>query len=416
MGASADAPAGVSVRPAAPACPRCGKPRLAELPVGASWSAFAPRLEAHVATLAGVYGLSRRQVQDVAEQMFGIPISLGAVDAVIMRMSVILKDPWEQLHTAIQRAQQVHADETGWRLKGAYECPWVATTALAACYRIDPTRSQAAAKELLGEQFGGFVISDRYVGYHWLDVLQQQLCWAHWVRSLVALSERPGAPGALARKRLKAAREAIHVHHEHLAHAHDLDWLREQLQPLREQIQTLLEDGARGHDTKTANYCTGLLGEYDALWTFCDVQDLHLPIDNNAAESHSPPRTGRNPVRSRQPLDRADPLDPRNDAPPGPARPGLPHPSRDRRPPPPTSAVATRRRAVTRPLNPLDPLNGYVLDAVTASRRRPSSERPSVTPLAAGLRAPRRRSRSWPWWRAFRGDAPISRSRRGSRR
>ena len=178
----------------------------------------------------------------------------------------------------------MHADETGWRLKGAYRCLWVASTALAACYRIDPTRSQAAAKELLGEEFGGFVISDRYVGYHWLDILQQQLCWAHWVRSLVALSERQGAPGKLARKLLKAAREVIRTHHAHLEDDHDLDWLRERLTPLRTQIQTLLQTGARGHDQKTANFCAGLLEEYDALWTFCDVQDLHIPIDNNAAE------------------------------------------------------------------------------------------------------------------------------------
>jgi hypothetical protein len=42
---------------------------------------------------------------------------------------------------------------------------------LMACYRIDPSRSQQAAKELLGEDFGSFAITDRYVGYHWLDVL-----------------------------------------------------------------------------------------------------------------------------------------------------------------------------------------------------------------------------------------------------
>lgn len=167
---------------------------------------------------------------------------------------------------------------------GAYECLWVATTALAACYRIDPHRSQAAAKELLGEEFGGFVICDRYVGYHWLDVLQQQLCWAHAIRQLVALSERQGAPGKLGRKLLDAAREVINAHRRYLQDDHDLDWLRAQLAPLREQIQTLLEQGARGRDQKTANFCAGLLAEYDALWTFCDVENLRIPITNNAAE------------------------------------------------------------------------------------------------------------------------------------
>lgn len=246
-------------------CPCCGKSTVAELPAGVSWSAFAPRLEAHIAVLAGVFRLSRRQARDVVCQMFGVPISLGAVDAVIMRMSAILKDPWEQLRTAIQKAQQVHADETGWRLKGAYECLWVATTALVACYRIDATRSQAAAKELLGQDFGGFVISDRYVGYHWLDVLQQQLCWAHWIRSLVALCERPGAPGRLGRKLLKTAREVITIHRTYLQDGHDLNWLREQLTPLRQQIRELLDKGTRGRDQKTANFCAGLLTEQDAL-------------------------------------------------------------------------------------------------------------------------------------------------------
>ena len=35
----------------------------------------------------------------------------------------------------------------------------VAASALLACYRIDPSHSQAAATELLGEDFGGFVVS-----------------------------------------------------------------------------------------------------------------------------------------------------------------------------------------------------------------------------------------------------------------
>jgi transposase len=74
-------------------CPRCRKPRLAELPAGVSWSPLAPRLQAHIGVLAGVYRLSRRQVRDLVGEMFGIAISTGAADAAIMRMSVILKDP-----------------------------------------------------------------------------------------------------------------------------------------------------------------------------------------------------------------------------------------------------------------------------------------------------------------------------------
>lgn len=265
-------------------CPCCGRGRLADLPAGASWSAFAPRLEAHIAMLAGVFRLSRRQVRQVVEEVFGCPISLGAVDGAIMRTSAILKDPWEALRDYIREAELVHADETSWRLKGAQQWLWLAASAMAACYRIDPHRSQAAAKELLGEQFGGFVVCDRYAGYHFLDVLQQQLCWCHALRALIEISERSGAPGRLGKKLVKLSREVIKIHHCYLQDGHDLDWLREQLAPLRARMQELLGQGARGRHERTANFCQGLLDEYDALWTFCDVKDIDIPMDNNAAE------------------------------------------------------------------------------------------------------------------------------------
>jgi len=49
-------------------------------------------------------------------------------------------------------------------------------------------------------------------------------------------------------------------------------------------IEQLLEQGARGRHERTANFCQGLLEEYDALWTFCDVENLQIPLTNNAAE------------------------------------------------------------------------------------------------------------------------------------
>jgi transposase len=132
--------------------------------------------------LAGVFRLSRDQVRQTVVEVFGIPASTGSIDNAIMRLSAILADPWAELREAIRNAEAVHMDETTWRLQGAQQWLWVAASALVACFRIDPTRSQQAAKALLGEEFGGFVISDRYTGYHFLDVLQQQLCWCHIIR------------------------------------------------------------------------------------------------------------------------------------------------------------------------------------------------------------------------------------------
>lgn len=263
------------------ACPDCGRARLAELPAGVTPSAFGPRLEAHIATLAGVFRLSRRQVRRVVEEMLGVPISTGTVDAAIMRMSAALADPWEALRKAVREAEAVHADETGWRMAGAGQWLWLGASALAACYRIDPTRSQAAAKELLGEDFGGIVISDRYAAYHFLDVLQQQLCWCHAIRQLVELSEAKGATGRRGAELVASGREVIAIHRRYLEEGRELAWLRTELEPLRGRIRVLLEQGGRGHNRRERNLCGALLAEYEALWTFCEVPDVS-PTNNTA--------------------------------------------------------------------------------------------------------------------------------------
>ena len=262
-------------------CPACGSAVLAEGD-GISSSPFGPRLEAHIAVMAGVYRLSRRQIVELLDEMFGCRVSVGGVNATIMRISAVLADPWRELRDAVRKAQAVHADETSWRLRGETNWLWVAASALMACYRIDPARSQAAAKELLGEDFGSFIITDRYAGYHWLDVLQQQLCWCHAIRQFVSVSERDGAPGRLGEKLLKDAREVIAAHREYLQDGHDLGWLHARLEPHREHIKTLLETGVRGQHLKTRRFCAGLLDEYDALWTFCEVPGISPT--NNVAE------------------------------------------------------------------------------------------------------------------------------------
>ncbi len=271
------------------ACPGCGCSVLGELPAGVSLSAFGPRLHAHVAVLAGVHRLSREKIAELVSEQYEITVSTGAVDGMLRRVSRVLCDPWRELHEAIKLAEAVHADETTWLCKADPCWLWTATTAALVCYRIDQRRTQEAAKRLLGEDFGGFVTSDRYVGYHWLDVLQQQLCWAHAVRQLTEISERPGAPGKLGERLLDIAGQVFAIHREHAGELAAADHpehpaliaLREALAPLRERFQSLLEQGTRGRHPKTARFCHGLLEEYEALWTFCEAPGVS-PTNNDA--------------------------------------------------------------------------------------------------------------------------------------
>jgi transposase len=101
---------------------------------------------------------------------------------------------------------------------------------------------------------------------------------------LVEVSQRSGATGRRGTQLVMLARQVIAGHREFLTDAHDPDWLSDQLAPLRQQIRVLLEQCAAGRHTRTANFAAGLLEEYEALWTSCDVPDLGIDPTNNAAE------------------------------------------------------------------------------------------------------------------------------------
>jgi len=81
---------------------------------------------------------------------------------------------------------------------------------------------------------------------------------------------------------VRAARAVVARHRAYLEEGHDLAWLAAELAPLRERIEALLGTGSRSRHQRTANFCAGLLSEYEALWTFCEAPGIDPT--NNAAE------------------------------------------------------------------------------------------------------------------------------------
>jgi hypothetical protein len=54
-------------------------------------------------------------------------------------------------------------------------------------------------KGLLGEAFAGYLISDRWSAYTWVDPARRQVCWAHRVsRSLRVAGDRREVRAAVA--------------------------------------------------------------------------------------------------------------------------------------------------------------------------------------------------------------------------
>jgi transposase len=66
-------------------CPDCGASPRGVLPAGVGESAFGPRLQAAVTVLSVRNRISRRDVVELCEQLFGARISSGTIDAIVAR-------------------------------------------------------------------------------------------------------------------------------------------------------------------------------------------------------------------------------------------------------------------------------------------------------------------------------------------
>src|SRR6266511_3934064 len=187
-------------------CPACATATRAELPRELPRSAFGPRLQAAIVTLAVRNRVSRRDTTELARELFGVELATGSVDAIVQRTGAALAAPHTRLEQQIKSAPVVNIDETGWKTAGGNRTLWGALTARHAVFRIAAASHAFEARTLLGERFAGIVCSDRWCGYDYLDPIQRQLCWAHLLRDFTAHSEGMGEQKTFGEDGLRIAR------------------------------------------------------------------------------------------------------------------------------------------------------------------------------------------------------------------
>ena len=169
-------------------CPGCGAHTRAEIPSDIAASAFGPRFQAAVAALSVRNRVSRRDVVELCEELFGARVCAGTVDAILTRISDALDDPYEDLLGRVRCSESLNMDETGWRLKGTQRALWGMFTARHAVFAVAAGRHEEHAKRLL-EGHTGIVTSDRWWAYNHLPLSRRQLCWSHLQRDFQAHAE-----------------------------------------------------------------------------------------------------------------------------------------------------------------------------------------------------------------------------------
>ncbi len=265
-------------------CPDCGERTRAQLPAEVSNSAFGAHLQAAIVALSVRNRVSRRDVSELCEELFGARICAGSIDAILARAAEAFEDPYEDLLARVRQNGSLNMDETGWRLKGSQRALWGMFTERHAFFHVAPDRREDHAKRLLlGHE--GIVTSDRWWGYSHLPLSRRQVCWSHLRRDFKAHAEGLAAEKEFGLQGLDLSGEVFWAW-EIFQNTHDRRELKRTIGELERKHRPIIAHYAS--KSPRHKYCyrmaRNLLKLWPAPWTFARRKGVQ-PTNNHAERS-----------------------------------------------------------------------------------------------------------------------------------
>jgi transposase len=270
-------------------CPKCGKATQAEPPAEAQGQ-FGPQLTALIAYLTVVCRMPRRMVQELLEQVLGIPLSLGSIQNSWEEASQAVAEPCAELERQLPHEPVVNSDETGYRTSGEKRWLWALVAANFVFYKIALTRGAEVLVQLLGEVFAGILCSDRCASYLKYHKGEGQFCWAHFKRNILGIQEIGKTTDAE-----RFCRDALALHARLFRLWHRFrdgpgvrygPLTREQLIaksiPLEKKFFALADRYLNSHDKDVANLALALVQHFERFFAF--LRHEGVEPTNNVAE------------------------------------------------------------------------------------------------------------------------------------
>ena len=154
---------------------------------------YGPRVQARGALCTGAYRLSKRLTQQLMDDVFGVPMSVGTIRPLEQATTAAVAVPVEEARPYVPQQAVAHLEETRWRQGSRQAWLWGAVTTLVTVCVVRLSRGGQVARALLGETCAGILVTDRSSAYNWSPVRWRPRCWAPLLRDGEARRARGGA-------------------------------------------------------------------------------------------------------------------------------------------------------------------------------------------------------------------------------
>ena len=176
-------------------CARCGRvtsthPLKTSMAQGAAAVHLGPRALALAALLNKHLGLPMRKTCRVLAQGLGLSITPGGLSQAMDRVADKVESSYEALVEQLRASDAVFADETSWYVGEPGWWLWVFTNPDATLYVVDTSRGSQVVREVLGDEFGGMLVSDCLASYDPINCRKHK-CIAHHQKAIAKARDRP---------------------------------------------------------------------------------------------------------------------------------------------------------------------------------------------------------------------------------
>lgn len=246
---------------------------------------FGPRINTIIGALTSFYKNSKRDVQNILQDVFNLDISLGSVSNIEEKISNKCKDAYEDLESQVCNSEIVHIDETSHYNSGKLGWCSMFTSNVASFIKLTESRGK---KVLLNSVFGpedNIVISDRYGSYNYFAAENRQICWAHLRRDFARFAH---SENSFVREYgtylTYGADELFTLKNALLSKEIEVLFFMRRVRKLRKRIWHYLGKISLLPDAKKAvGMARSIMRSEDMMWRFI-YDPYNIPLTNNHAE------------------------------------------------------------------------------------------------------------------------------------